>query len=109
MKKVVKKKRATPHVNGIRTSFVAIGSELGCDRETAAAYYKAITGKVTWVKLQGQISRAANAKARELQAIARRDSAIFSTRQHLRRQLSSIAEKYGLSVQRIQQIAGPLQ
>ena len=52
MKKQAKKKtRACPYIDGERTSFVALGEMLGCDRERAAEIYKSITGKVTWVKL----------------------------------------------------------
>lgn len=109
MKKQAKKKRATPHVNGERTSFVHIGNVLSCDRETAALYYKAISGKVTWSKLWAQKDRAWANRRKEVEAKRQRDARITAARQNRRRPLSSIAATFALSRQRIQQIAGSLQ
>ncbi len=112
MKKKVKKiRRACPCVDGERTSFVQIGRLLGCDRARAAEIYKSVTGDVTWKKLHRADHLFAMAERKERARLAERDQKIIDLRHERGFELADIVAEIGggISIQRVQQIAGPLQ
>lgn len=96
--------RNHPIINGKATTFEALSKRLGCGKDGARRRYRllAAQGPVTLSALRA-IDRAKERRAA-------RDARIVHQRQNMRRELASIATRAGkgLTVQRIQQIAGPL-
>ncbi len=98
--------RNHPIVNGKPTTHVKLAERLGCGKDAARARYNKLLEEGTPVTLG-----ALRALDRMRQRREKRDERIIHERQHNRLELWEIAAKYGkgLTVQRIQQIAGPLE
>lgn len=96
--------RNHPTVNGKATTFPELAERLGCGKDGARRRYRLLAAK-------GPVTlRDLRAIDRERGRRAARDARIVHERQAMRRELASIATRAGkgLTVQRIQQIAGPL-
>lgn len=96
--------RNHPIVDGKATTFPKLAERLGCGKDGARRRYRLLAA-------QGPVTlRALRAVDRQRDRRAARDARIVHERQAMRRELASIASRIGnrITVQRIQQIAGPL-
>lgn len=96
--------RNHPIVNGKATTFPKLATRLDCGEDGARRRYRILAA-------QGPVTlRDLRAADRERNRRAARDARIVHERQNMRRELASIASRMRnpISVQRVQQIAGPL-